>query len=52
MKIKRRIIPKKYEQLIVGGGFLIIGGYLMFIKGDVRGQIPFLLGIGIILWRK
>ena len=50
MKIKRKLSNRK-AQLLSGIGFLTIGIYMMFILNDVKGQVPFFLGVGILLWR-
>ena len=46
-----KIKNKKRNQFITGVGFLILGFYMMFGLNDVRGQIPFLIGLGFLWWR-
>ena len=49
--IKQTQKQKKTNQFIAGLGFSIIGLYMILSLKDVRGQLPLILGIGLLLWR-
>lgn len=51
MAIKITKKNKRRFQLISGIGFILIGMYMTLILKDIKGQIPLVLGIGILLWR-
>jgi len=50
MARKKFKLTKVNKQGIVAIGFGLIGLYMMFILNDIRGIIPFILGIGVLLW--
>lgn len=42
---------KKLMQVISGIGFILIGSYMLFIQKDIRGQIPIIVGVGVLLYK-